>query len=1199
MQRLPKIFHDSRDTLYRVPFGAAEAGSAVTLRLDVQGRGIEQVYVRLWQEQAGETLQPMHRETQNKNGGKAAGKVPAALSCAGTFSQDAGRMDAAAAAAAELSGKEIPCGRWETQILLPEAGCLLWYFFIVQTVDGTFYYGNNPAETGGRGQRYGYEPPSFQITVYDRRSATPDWLKDAVIYQIFPDRFNRGTVPIEQFSGKPGALLHSNWRDVPEYIRDPVTGAVTHYDFFGGTLEGIREKLDYLADLGISCLYLNPVFESRSNHRYDTGNYKKIDPFLGTEAEFIRLCGEAREKGIRILLDGVFSHTGDDSLYFNRQGNYTGPGAFQSSSSPYFPWYRFTEYPGEYACWWGDRSLPEVKETEPSYLDYIIREEDSVLKHWLKAGISGWRLDVADELPEEFLKNFYQELKREAPEAALVGEVWEDASHKVSYGQQRAYLCGGKLDSVMNYVLRQLMLDFVLLRSDAAEMSQRYLQQLENYPKENMYAMLNLLGSHDVERILTVAEENLPQIPAGGEIGNGAAETESVGTEPSRPENRQGGEPYSGQAKKHWQEMVAERRLQLLWVWQMTLPGAPSVYYGDEAGIKGGKDPDNRRTYPWGWENRELQQSCRALIRLRRSHTALRTGRMIPVYAEGNIYVYARSIEGGKDVFGRAAEDETFFIALHRGGTTQTVQISTDNLAFGELQQVAGTEPDRPRNISVLNGSFTLTLPPVSGQVFVCRAGQGSISDGRIPGQGGDGSGQGGNLMGSTFARSAGILLHPTSLAGKNGLETLQACERFLDFLAAARQKIWQILPLNPPGEGNSPYLSASAFAGHPVLFTGLLEQGGGRRKLAKGYAQFCRENHNWLPDYALFRALKQEFDGRPWQAWPESLRRREQAALQAAATSLEKQIEACQWEQYEFSLGWQRVQEYAGKKGIAILGDMPIFVAADSADCWAHPEYFMLDEAGQPLEVAGVPPDYFSAKGQIWGNPLYRWDVMEKDGFHWWKQRLRRLSILSDIIRIDHFRGFTAAWAVDRNAETAAGGHWVPAPGNALFTILRRALPELGLVAEDLGIITEDVARLKRQFHLPGMRILQFHLHNRADGLCDFATEPNCIAYTGTHDNNTLQGWLEEEISPELVRQLEDMLGGPATVRNLLAYVYGRQAAVVIIPLQDHLALSSGARMNVPGTASGNWGWKADLSLLTPDLAEKIASLVTKFNRG
>jgi len=1194
----PVIIHDSRNTVYRCPFGAVEAGSAITLRCDVEGDGTEQVTLRVWQEGAGETLTVMQpekwkrkQETLKKEKTISAEKVSLVPDAAGIGEASAKtitepiQQEEINTSAASLTSTTKKVGvkhSYTCRIIAPERGCLLWYYFIVKTSVKTYYYGNNSGQLGGWGQQYEQEPPSYQITVYDRGAPTPDWMKHAVVYQIFPDRFNRGDVPLSQFSGKPNALLHGSWNDLPRYIKDPVAGNILYFDFFGGTLKGIREKLDYLADMGITCLYLNPVFASRSNHHYDTANYKKIDPFLGTEEEFVNLCKEAKEKGIRIILDGVFSHTGDDSIYFNRKGNYPGTGAYQSKKSPYYSWYQFKKYPEEYSCWWGDKSLPEVDETDESYQDFIIKDEDSVLKHWLKAGVSGWRLDVADELPDEFLTVFYSELKKTDLEAALIGEVWEDASNKISYSKQRAYLCGGKLDSVMNYVLRRQMLDFLLGRADAGHTNTLYMQQMENYPKENLYAMLNLAGSHDVERILSVldvSEKNLPEV-----LGEGS----DLG--------------------------IGERRLLVLWAWQMTLPGMPCIYYGDEAGLRGGKDPDNRRPYPWGRENKKLQAYCREFIQLRKKYDALRTGRMIPIYAEGDVYIYARSIEGGKDVFGKVAEDGLFFVLLNRGESERKVRVYTGELAFGELQSVG---PVSAEPVPVVNGVFTVTLSPLSQQIYKCEK-----TNTTIPGNAGVQpeptlSAIKGNRAG---LRKAGILLHPTSLWGETAAEKKAAAKEWIDFLAVAGQKIWQILPLNPPGLGNSPYLSVSAFAGHETLFAGenenkcadaeLSENRKGispkvlngkaekmTEKKQKSYLAFCRENSYWLPDYAMFRAL-QDYFLKPWQEWPEEIRTRRPAALKKYGKLLEKQIEIYKWKQFYFACVWQEIKSHANANGIEILGDMPIFVAADSADCWAHPEYFYLDEEGYPEEVAGVPPDYFSATGQIWGNPLYRWDVMKKDGFRWWIERFRAITQFTDMVRVDHFRGFAAAWGVPRGEKDATAGSWKPASGRDMFLALRKELPDLQMVAEDLGQISEDVYQLKNELGLPGMRILQFHLQNRADGVCDFATEPNCVAYTGTHDNNTLRGWLEEEVSPELRNQLSSFCGKEPDVWSLIEYLYSRRAETVIVPAQDILGLPASCRMNTPGTPSDNWMWKMKKDGLTEELANRLAGLEKKYKR-
>ena len=1103
-------FHDSRNTAYRYPFGAVPTGTAVTLHLDVTGDGTEAVFLRLWVGDQ-ETLLPM-----------TCPDLPAPA--------DAGEAEAG-----------VQTRRYGISFQVPEKGCLVWYFFEVRKQGVTCYYGNNKKERGGKGQVWKTLPPSFQITVYDAGSVTPDWLKHAVIYQIFPDRFCRGKVSPDRFMGKEGAVLHSCWQGEPCYVRDK-ENRVLYYDFYGGTLEGILEKLDYLQDLGVTCLYFNPVFQARSNHRYDTGDYKTIDPFLGDEKTFRLLCEEAKKRHVRIILDGVFSHTGADSRYFNRLGTYgEAEGAYRNPDSPYASWYRFTRFPDEYRCWWGDRSLPEVEETESSYLDYIIYGEDSVLKHWMRAGISGWRLDVADELPDGFLEPFYRELKKENPDAALIGEVWEDASHKVSYGKQRQYLSGGKLDSVMNYVLRGLMLDFALNKADAAETDQAYWQQMENYPRENFYAMMNLLGSHDVERLLTVLENALPQ-------------------------------------------EAALRMEGLLWAWQMTLPGAPAVYYGDEAGLRGGKDPENRGPYPWGRENHVLQDCCRSLIHLRRNHTALETGRFATVHASGNVYVFCRFLEGS-DLFGKPGEDGVFFTALNRGSRSETVTVRTDGLAWGELEELwnldtfFGTQEKSSshRTLPVQNGCFTLTLPPYGAAIYRCREKR-MRSDGK----------------------SAGILLHPTSLPGLMGREKVASARKFIDFMAEGHQKIWQILPLTLPGLGNSPYLSLSAFAGYADLFCS-----DSRDVDAHAFAAFRQKQAYWLDDYALFMALREHFHDQPWQNWPDGIRQRRRKDLHRYRALLSREIDRYEREQYLFFETWKGIRQYAHQKGIRIFGDMPIFVAPDSADTWAHPEYFNLDSRGFPAEVAGVPPDYFSRDGQVWGNPLYRWDVMASDGFRWWQERFRVLAEEADIVRIDHFRGFSAMWTIDARTRDARNGHWSPVPGEALFEALK-GIP-VQFVAEDLGVITDEVRALKERFGFPGMKVLEFHCLTRYDGQTSFDTEPDCIAYTGTHDNNTLCGWFEEELDAADQQRMRQMVSGiqekganaeETLCRQFVGYLYSRRARTVIVPMQDLLGLPSSCRMNLPGTTEGNWQWQMEEGALTSSLATELRHLVETYRK-
>lgn len=1205
------LFHDSRNPEFRFPFGAVAAGTVVTLRLrvawDGEGRaegaegvkGVEgtswtagtaaaaegsdaprEVLLRLWID-GREQRVPMARVAPAR---------PAQTDGA------AGTDRAAVAAGADGTAKAASPGPvlYEACVPMPGRGCLVWYYFIVRNGQDICYYGTNAGASGGIGKQDTAEPPSFQITVYDQNAVTPAWLKKAVLYQIFPDRFARGTVADGRFAGKRGAVLHSAWDDDPVYIKNE-DGSIRYYDFFGGTLEGVREKLDYLAGLGVTCLYLNPVFAARSNHRYDTACYKEIDPFLGGEQALRDLCAAARERGMRVLLDGVFSHTGADSVYFNRYGTYAGTGAYQSPDSPYASWYRFRHFPDDYACWWGDQSLPEVDETAPSYLRYMLEDEDSVVKHWHRAGISGWRLDVADELPDGFLRPFYAAVKALDPEAAVIGEVWEDASHKESYGVQRQYLSGGKVDSVMNYVLRQIQLAFVLGQADAGATDRAYAQQRENYPPQALHAMMNLLGSHDVPRLRTLLAAQVPT--------------------------------------------AAVRPLELLLrAWQLTLPGAPAVYYGDEAGLTGGKDPENRRPFPWGREDTILQEGVRQLIHLRRRHDALSTGRFDTLAAAGDIYVYARFLEGGRDIFGQPAADGVYVVALNRGGTARTQDVDSRGLVWGTLLPLwdnggaagdtasdAATKAVPAAPVPTHNGKFRVTLPPWGAVIYQSRE---TLAGGKT-----DGSGEmaAGDTPPSALPRSAGVLLHPTSLPGRTGRERFQAALDWVDFLARAGQSVWQILPLNPPGLGDSPYLSLSAFAGTETLFadgtegtTGSGARGDGTANgtdsetetagdlPAEAFRAFCEAQSYWLDDYALFRALKDHFGDAPWQAWPEPLRRRDPAALTRARRELAREVTAYKERQFRFRRDWDILRAAARQKGVRILGDLPLFVAADSADCWAHPELFCLGEEGTPTAIAGVPPDYFSATGQVWGNPQYRWEAHAREGWRWWIERFRALAGLVDAVRLDHFRGFAATWWIDGTDRDARKGHWEPAPGEALLTAVRAAVPELALVAEDLGVITDDVAALRQRLGLPGMRILQFHTETRGDGQTALDTEPDCVAYTGTHDNNTLAGWLAEELNETERRRMASMAAGGASPaagcpgdtlpRQLVSYLYTRRACLVVTPLQDLLGLPAAGRMNTPGTPAGNWRWRLPgrsiSDALPPELAAWLRALAAATGR-
>lgn len=381
-----------------------------------------------------------------------------------------------------------------------------------------------------------------------------------------------------------------------------------------GDLKGIEQKLDYLKELGVTCIYLNPIFEAYSNHRYDTGDYSKIDPILGTEEDFKELCKKAGEHGIRIINDGVFSHTGADSVYFNRSGKYGSGGAYRDKNSPYFSWYKFNEWPDNYNSWWGFYTLPEVNETSPEFNEYI-NGKNGIIRKWMRCGNSGWRLDVADELPDEFMENLRNAVKSENPEAFIVGEVWEDASNKVSYGARRKFLLGYQLDSVMNYVFRNAILDFCRGQNARYTMA-AIMSVVENYPRPVLRVLMNSLSTHDTERALTVIA----------------------------------GEPLNGhdrawQASTHLTDEQRKKGIKLMKLasaMQFTLPGFPCVYYGDEAGMEGYRDPFNRCCYPWGRQNKELLDLHRQLGKLRKDCSALGDGEFVSVFADGNRISYIR-----------------------------------------------------------------------------------------------------------------------------------------------------------------------------------------------------------------------------------------------------------------------------------------------------------------------------------------------------------------------------------------------------------------------------------------------------------------------------------------------------------------------------------------------------------------------------
>ena len=502
-------------------------------------------------------------------------------------------------------GPEGDRAGFSVDFTVPDEPDLLFYYFRFWRDDGSGCFLD---QTG-----YRSDPVTdlWQITVY-RPNDTPEWFGSGVTYQIFPDRFCRTGLPDP--AGTPGnRWVHENWSDIPSWAPE-ADGVVYNRDFFGGSLKGIESKLDQLCDMGVSTLYLCPIFESASNHRYNTGDYKKIDPFLGSEEDFTDLCQKARAKGIRVILDGVFNHTGSQSLYFNDDGYYPTLGAAQSQDSPYYDWFNFQQWPAQYDSWWGISTLPAVREDCESYVNYIIQDHDSVIRRWLRLGASGWRLDVADELPDWFIARIRAAMDETAPDTFLLGEVWEDASTKVAYSQRRKYLLGKELHGVMNYPFRTALLDY-LKGGDANGFRESMETLRENYPHDAFYSAMNFLGTHDTARILTVlGADTVP------------------GTKAERAAFR-----LSPEQRAKGTALVELAALVLF-----TFPGSPTVYYGDEAGMEGWEDPMNRACYPWGQEDEELKARFTRLGRIRRTYEPLKKGIIRWLYTLGPVMAYVR-----------------------------------------------------------------------------------------------------------------------------------------------------------------------------------------------------------------------------------------------------------------------------------------------------------------------------------------------------------------------------------------------------------------------------------------------------------------------------------------------------------------------------------------------------------------------------
>ena len=565
-----RILYDSRQPLYKDPFGTLTPGQECTLHMHVPASvGATSLTCELLYDDQS----PAQAITMEKTGSKGA--------------------------------YEIFRGKFSI-----EHPALYFYFFRVHTPLGSFRLFKQGDDTNMEAGDL------WQVSCVPADFTTPEWAQGATIYQVFPDRFHKVGKP--DLTGKlEPYTVHQHWYEEVEW-RTNEEGVVLNNDFYGGNFKGITEKMDYIASLGTTILYLNPISKSFSSHRYDTGDYKTPDPMLGTEEDFKELCKAAHDHGIKVILDGVYSHTGSNSLYFNREGNFPTKGAFQTQDSPYYSWYTFYEWPLNYHSWWDFNTLPTVNKMDPEFIKYIITDEDSVVEHWLKLGADGYRLDVADELPDEFIKLLRDRIKAINPDALLMGEVWEDASNKKAYGKRRRYFTGGELDSVMNYPFRTAILSFMRGWDSGRGFKETVMSIVENYPPQVVACNMNLLGTHDTPRILTALVDDF---------------------DGSREEK----------AKRHLSRNnmeVARDRLMMASFLQYTLPGSPSLYYGDEALMEGYKDPFNRRTYPWGREDWEMLNHFKRLGQARKKNPALRLGD-IRFFEAGDKHLgYTRSYEG-------------------------------------------------------------------------------------------------------------------------------------------------------------------------------------------------------------------------------------------------------------------------------------------------------------------------------------------------------------------------------------------------------------------------------------------------------------------------------------------------------------------------------------------------------------------------
>lgn len=544
-----KVLHDSQSIKFRKPFGAVEVGQKVELSINVDKEVI--AVLELIQFDGTKLNLEMEKEYLNN----------------GEF-------------------------KYSTEINASDELGILEYYFVLIDGYNRLYYGNNYEHLGGIGQIYTYNPVPYQITIY-KGTYIPDWYKEGVIYQILIDRFCNGNEDGTINFPKENSFIYGRWNDNPMYIKDSY-GKIVRWDFYGGNLKGIIKKLDYIKALGANIIQLSPIFKSPSCHKYDTADYGVVDEMFGTNDEFKELCEIAKSKDIKIILDVVFGYTSSDSKYFNKLGNYEEIGAYNSPNSKYYNWYEFLNYPYQYESWWGIEERPSINPMQKGYIDYIIESDNSIVEKWINLGASGWKLNIIDELSDEFIELIRRKMQSLSEDSVLIGDVWEDASNKISYSQRRKYLLGEEVQAATNYPLRESLINFVKGYIKSDKFKKKVMSLYENYPRESFYGNVNIAGTNDTERILTVLDDSI-------------------------------------------------ELLRLLAIIQFTLPGVPLICYGDEVGLKGRKEPDNRKSYPWGKENKELIKFYQKLIRIRNGSNVLKKGDLSIFDTEPDVLVFRRS----------------------------------------------------------------------------------------------------------------------------------------------------------------------------------------------------------------------------------------------------------------------------------------------------------------------------------------------------------------------------------------------------------------------------------------------------------------------------------------------------------------------------------------------------------------------------